>query len=524
MYSLVNTFRLPLIALLGLLLVSAPALSQENEPALDSPPDTNPTIEPATDLTEPGVVLGNLPIVDTAPDSSTNMSRADEGESVTDDDTHAVNEAVSDTEKTEPPAKPSQFGPVQSGESIATVAMQISDATGVHVAQVIWALFEANPTAFANSINHLRVGSTLRIPTAEEMTATSIYRARVNIRDAAAEQKTKPREAPSVPASPVATPKAEAKPEPTPEAEADPTATTERPPEELPLSTSTAPNTTEDWPQGDAEPADPETTVSESPTATQASEPVADTDGDDAELQAETPAKTTANIEPVETSVSTEEREIADELDAPTAQTTSAGGFNLNAFLAQYGLWVLLAIAAVVFLFLVLGSRKQKAISQEELEREQEASKLRRAELASLARGTTLLEHDADEDEAASAELGETDTAVNEPDEGFAVAEDSDIEPDPEITAEAEPPLTANDEDEKAETAAKNPTDEDGLGFDSFDEDLAGEDEFQRRLDLARGYIAMGELSSARALLQQVIQSGTADESTEAQQMLDKLG
>lgn len=76
----------------------------------------------------------------------------------------------------------------------------------------------------------------------------------------------------------------------------------------------------------------------------------------------------------------------------------------------------------------------------------------------------------------------------------------------------------------KAEMHTADAPPADGLSLDSFDDDMAGEDEVQRKLDLARGYVALGETQSARALLQQVIESGNPDEIAEARHMLTTLG
>ena len=60
---------------------------------------------------------------------------------------------------------PEKFGPVVDGQSLWRVARRINKAMGVSVDQMMWALHQANPDAFATgSINSLRAGEMLSIP------------------------------------------------------------------------------------------------------------------------------------------------------------------------------------------------------------------------------------------------------------------------------------------------------------------------------------------------------------------------
>ncbi len=73
------------------------------------------------------------------------------------------------------------YGPVQAGETLWSVASRFS-APGVHLSQVLVAIFEANPRGFGGNMNGIYQGATLRIPeavqarrlTIEEATAEAI--------------------------------------------------------------------------------------------------------------------------------------------------------------------------------------------------------------------------------------------------------------------------------------------------------------------------------------------------------------
>lgn len=69
---------------------------------------------------------------------------------------------------------PARFGPVLDGQSLWRVARRINKALGVSVHQMMWALYEQNPHAFAtSSIESLSAGSYLNIPTYAQASALS---------------------------------------------------------------------------------------------------------------------------------------------------------------------------------------------------------------------------------------------------------------------------------------------------------------------------------------------------------------
>jgi len=83
-----------------------------------------------------------------------------------------------------------EYGPVRAGESLSVIGNKLAAPTGAHAAQVIWGLYDSNPMAFEGSINKLKRGAMLTVPSASELTAISIERARTNIRAAAAVDRT----------------------------------------------------------------------------------------------------------------------------------------------------------------------------------------------------------------------------------------------------------------------------------------------------------------------------------------------
>jgi len=73
----------------------------------------------------------------------------------------------------------SQFGPVLDGQSLWRVARRINKALDVSISQMMWALYQNNPNKFtAESIEALRAGSFLTIPTQAEVASVSDFQAR----------------------------------------------------------------------------------------------------------------------------------------------------------------------------------------------------------------------------------------------------------------------------------------------------------------------------------------------------------
>ncbi len=78
---------------------------------------------------------------------------------------------------------PQKFGAVLDGQSIWRVARRINEAMGVSKSQMIWALYQANPNAFASkSITSLKAGVFLTIPPQSFVAAVSNAQAQENLR------------------------------------------------------------------------------------------------------------------------------------------------------------------------------------------------------------------------------------------------------------------------------------------------------------------------------------------------------
>ncbi|HET6432612.1 FimV/HubP family polar landmark protein [Dyella sp.] len=75
-----------------------------------------------------------------------------------------------------------QFGPVQSGQNLSSIAQQVMPA-GADLNQTLLALKQANPDAFyRDNINALKSGAVLRVPTADEARAMSAAAAMAEVR------------------------------------------------------------------------------------------------------------------------------------------------------------------------------------------------------------------------------------------------------------------------------------------------------------------------------------------------------
>lgn len=78
---------------------------------------------------------------------------------------------------------PKKFGAVLDGQSIWRVARRINEAMGVSKSQMIWALYQANPSAFSSkSITSLKAGVFLTIPPQSTVAAVSDAQAQANLR------------------------------------------------------------------------------------------------------------------------------------------------------------------------------------------------------------------------------------------------------------------------------------------------------------------------------------------------------
>jgi FimV-like protein len=78
---------------------------------------------------------------------------------------------------------PERFGAVLDGQSLWRVARRIDSAMGVSRDQMMWALYQANPEAFASTrIESLKAGSYLKIPSVSIVNGTSDSQAKAKLR------------------------------------------------------------------------------------------------------------------------------------------------------------------------------------------------------------------------------------------------------------------------------------------------------------------------------------------------------
>lgn len=77
---------------------------------------------------------------------------------------------------------PARFGAVLDGQSLWRVARRINGAMGVSRSQMMWALYQANPSAFTSrSVQSLKAGSYLDIPSESVVKQTSHEQAKANL-------------------------------------------------------------------------------------------------------------------------------------------------------------------------------------------------------------------------------------------------------------------------------------------------------------------------------------------------------
>ncbi len=74
------------------------------------------------------------------------------------------------------------FGPVQRNDTLWAIAQRVRPDASLSTNQVMVALFRANPHAFDGNINRLRAGAILRVPSRDEIVATSSGQATAEVR------------------------------------------------------------------------------------------------------------------------------------------------------------------------------------------------------------------------------------------------------------------------------------------------------------------------------------------------------
>ena len=83
-----------------------------------------------------------------------------------------------------PAATPGEYGPVQAGQTLGTIAAELAAGSGQSRNQTMLALLRANPEAFiGGNLNLIRQGAVLRVPTGEEWSAASIAEANAVVRE-----------------------------------------------------------------------------------------------------------------------------------------------------------------------------------------------------------------------------------------------------------------------------------------------------------------------------------------------------
>ncbi len=403
----------------------------------------------------------------------------------------------------DPFAEASTYGPTSAGESLSTIAIQLSASSGIHVAQVMWALYDASRSAFKGSINKLRVGATLDVPSRDAMTAVSISQARINIRDAA-----EAAEVAATAEAPAATPSPQTvTPVPTSAPVTHPT-----------IKATPAPVVT-------AVPAVPQPAVAKPALAeipaTAAPEVMAGN-------QSSAP-QPTAQSAPAEAS----EPALAAAEDTAPASDDDAEQSPLRKLLLP-----LIAVAAFV-LALLAGTKRRRREREAAQQVEMEAAARKRAELLDLARGATAIEptqvmptyQETAADEADSAdEAASTAADIHEPRE----VEPADAD-EPELTetrpeepedlassAPTEVLPVVNTDAERPAAGADDEFDEDS-DLEAFDDGIKAGDDIDSALDLASGYADMGEIDRARSLLNMVLSRGSAEQQAEARRILETL-
>jgi len=98
-------------------------------------------------------------------------------------DSFQINRILGPYETAEAGRIPEKFGAVLDGQSIWRVARRINEAMGVSKSQMIWALYQANPSAFSSkSVTSLKAGVFLTIPPQSTVAAVSDAQAQANLR------------------------------------------------------------------------------------------------------------------------------------------------------------------------------------------------------------------------------------------------------------------------------------------------------------------------------------------------------
>jgi len=422
-----------------------------------------------------------------------------------------------------------EYGPVQSGQTLWSIASDWSRGSGIDINRVMIAIQRENPDAFLNgNINLLKRGAILRMPERSEVEAVSTAAA---YREVAAQEEAftgRSAAADTVvsPATPLLADEAapapiERAPEPAPPAE--------------PEETAEAAEAAEDV--ADAEPMEEALEAAEPRDVLELVPPSAEGDldgaygfeeseqgidaGTDVEALRENLARTEEElINQQQQNAYLEERlrELESQLEsAEAAGVADADMANMEARLQQqrqaearaqaeqaaaspwYGRWWVWLIGLLVVVAAIAGWRFSRR-GQSGLEGAAASTGDSLRDIQSEAEDVLRVLSDEEEPGAAkSAEAGSPDEA-EEADEGDA-PEDSAPEPAAE---------------------KKTPS---GFGGGVDDAELLDEESSdpEIQLDLARAYISMGDREAARVILEEVVNNGTEAQQGEARKMLDLL-
>ena len=465
-----------------------PTVPSSAPPPVTTAPAPDPEPEsPATPITRPAAPE---PVVEEPPPATF----ADEFADVPDDaqaaetaDAEVASSVSEDTSAESTDLDGDEYGPVQSGETLWSIASEYGRGSGLSTNQIMLAIQRANPSAFnRGNINSLKRGAILRMPAEEEITSLSVAEATAQVIAQEEEyelQRLGFASAPPTVADEAVAPAPE--PEPAPVADEDDMAGRL---ELIPPEETDTPEAEEDAvAPGEAvadDAAEDEAALDEEELANieleneyRQAEAEAEAEAETAAAEAEEAAETIAPATVEDDTLAEMEQRLREQR---TAARSDDGGWWTNPWLWIIAVLILAALAVVAWRIRSSSGEPQRV----PLDSDGASVEGLRSEAEDVLRTLS--------DELADA-----------------------------------PPQEA------PEDATEEPPKPDGEGVgvaglraapdeDIVSEELVGDDP-EVKLDLARAYTAMGDKEAARSMLEEVIEQGDEAQQKEARNMLDEL-
>ena len=166
-------------------------LVREYSALVDTPQTVAAPAQPPIQAPEaaPSNLIARTPPPETAQDAAPEASPAEDAQDAEEMPPTAEAEVPAPAPAPTPSAPaaagtPGEYGPVQRGQTLGRIAAELSAGSGQSLNQVMLALLRANPDAFiGGNLNLIRQGAVLRVPSQEQWSQASVAEANAVVRE-----------------------------------------------------------------------------------------------------------------------------------------------------------------------------------------------------------------------------------------------------------------------------------------------------------------------------------------------------